>query len=109
MPATALTGGAAPTFSITDQPAGDTVTVTGVSVSEPVWVAVRDFKNGTIGNILGAQKVFAGDTATTITLLRPTLAGATYKAVAYKDVGSSAFNYKEDILIEGVEATFKAK
>jgi hypothetical protein len=103
-----VTGGAklSSVVSAKDQPAGANVIVTLSDVSEPVWVAVRDYGDGTTGNILGAGKVFATGEAT-IPLIRPTVAGATYKAVIYKDIGDSNFDYKADVMQDG-GAVFKA-
>lgn len=97
---------------VKDQTAGDKVEVANVDAKEVMWVAVREVSSfdGKLGNILGAQKVFVGDgQKATVELLRPIVAGSTYKVVVYKDVGAAAFNYREDTLVEGVEATFKAK
>jgi len=97
------------TLKVIDQQAGDNVAVSVTGVTEAVWAAVRETKDGKVGNILGAHKVFTGETSSTIELLRPTVAGATYKVVLYKDIGDPAFNYREDVLVEGVDGTFSAK
>lgn len=91
-----------------DQSAGSKVSVSVTNVSEPIWIAVREEKDGALGNILGAGKVFADGDAT-ITLLRSTTAGGTYRVVMYKDVGDTGFNHKEDVLVEEGQITFKAK
>ncbi|MSU55886.1 MAG: hypothetical protein EXS51_01050 [Candidatus Taylorbacteria bacterium] len=96
-------------LSVTDQPAGGRVEIASIDAKDILWVAVREVKGGVLGNILGAQKVFVGNAQkTTIELLRPTVAGSTYKVVVYKDVGAAAFNYREDVIVAGEEATFKA-
>lgn len=95
---------------VADQTAGGTVAVASIDAKEIIWVAVREETDGKLGNILGAQKVFIGDgQQATVELLRPTLAGKAYRVVAYRDVGAPAFNYREDVLIEGVDAKFMAK
>lgn len=95
---------------VEDQTAGASVEVAQVVTGEPVWVAVREEKDGKLGNILGVQKVSAGtSTAVVVELLRPTITGARYTVVLHKDVGDSAFNYREDVLVEGVEGKFTAK
>lgn len=106
---TSVTSPSALTLKVADQLAGDSVFVSVTGVVEPVWVAVREMKDGKVGNILGAHKVFTGENNSAIELLRPTVAGATYTVVLYKDIGDPAFNYREDVLVEGIEATFKAK
>ncbi len=95
---------------VTDQPAADLVEIANLNAKEILWVAVREEKGGTLGNILGAQKVFVGDGQKVIVeLLRPTVPGGTYKVVLYKDIGTPAFNYREDVVVEGVEGRFIAK
>ncbi len=95
--------------SVSDQPAGSKVMVSSVKASEPVWVAIREEHNGGLGNILGAQKVFIENQKDiTVELLRPTKTGSKYAAVLYREVGSPAFNYREDVLISGTEKAFTA-
>lgn len=95
---------------VLDQPAGAVVQIANISAKEIIWIAVREEKDGKVGNILGAQKVFVGENQkTTIDLLRPTVPGGAYRVVLYRDTGSPAFNYREDVLIEGVEGRFTAK
>ncbi|OHA21024.1 MAG: hypothetical protein A2849_01815 [Candidatus Taylorbacteria bacterium RIFCSPHIGHO2_01_FULL_51_15] len=97
-------------LKVEDQTAGGTATVANIDTSEIVWVAVREEKDGVVGNILGAQKVFVGKgQSVTVELLRPTLAGGTYLVVLYRDIGDPAFNYREDVVIEGMEGRFTAK
>lgn len=97
-------------ITVLDQPAGNAVRAERVVTGESVWVAVREEKNGGLGNILGVQKIPAGENlSVTVELLRPTKAGATYFVVLHTDVGDPAFNYREDVLIGGVQATFQAK
>lgn len=109
---TTLSLGAAPVGNLVvrDQSAAPRVGVASLDVKETVWVVVREEKEGKLGNILGAQKVFVGNgQAVVIELLRPTVAGGTYRVVFYKDVGDPAFNYREDTLVEGVEGRFTAR
>lgn len=95
---------------VREQPAGPRVGIANLDVIEAVWIAVREETDGKIGNILGAQKVFAGNNqAVVVDLLRPTRAGGTYRVVAYRDVGDPAFNYREDTMVEGIEGKFKAQ
>ncbi len=95
---------------IRDQGAGGAVTVEQVISGEPVWVAVREERNGGPGNILGATRVAAGThAAVAVELLRPTVAGRQYFVALHRDVGDAAFNYREDVLIEGVREAFLAQ
>lgn len=95
---------------VKDQSAGDFVEIANLDAQEIFWVAVREEKDGMLGNILGAQKVLVGNgQKVVVELLRPTVTGGKYRVVLYKDVGASAFNYREDVIIEGVEGKFTAK
>ncbi|MDO8594305.1 MAG: hypothetical protein Q7R93_02200 [bacterium] len=106
----ATSSGVTGSLVVQDQIAGSEAVVSSLDAGEIVWVAVREVKDGKLGNILGAQKVFVGDDQrVSIELLRSTVAGETYRVVVYKDIGTPAFNYREDVVVEGVEATFKAK
>ena len=96
-------------LSVKNQPAGETVLVESVVAGEPVWVAVREEKNGAAGNILGAQKVQGGTyIGVLVELLRPTQSGAAYSVTLHSATGSPAFNYREDLRIGGVEGKFTA-
>lgn len=97
-------------IQVANQPAGNSVRVAVVSAKTPVWVAVREEKNGALGNILGAQKVsVAGESKDIIVdLLRPTVASGKYAVVLYVDAGSPAFNYREDMRVAGVQELFEA-
>jgi hypothetical protein len=95
---------------VKDQPAGDRVEVEAMDAMETLWVAVREEKDGKVGNILGAQKVFVGSAQKVIVeLLRPTISGGAYRVVLYREVGDPAFNYREDVAVEGVKVRFLAQ
>lgn len=95
---------------VKDQPASDRVGIASLDAKETLWVAVREEKNGALGNILGVRKVPAGNgQATIVELLRPTVSGGAYRVVFYRDVGDPAFNYREDTIVEGVEGKFVAQ
>ena len=95
---------------VENQSAGTIVEVTRVRSAAPVWVAVREMKGGVAGNILGVRRVVAGETsAVSIELLRPTVKGGNYIVALYADNGDPAFNYREDILISGVQGAFVAE
>lgn len=98
------------TLVVPEQVAGNQVTLQGLDATEVMWVAVREEKNGILGNILGASKVFVGnDQRITVELLRPTVSGNSYRVVLYRDVGTPDFNHKEDALISNREGRFIAK
>lgn len=107
--ATGATGGSQEVM-VNDQAAGSVVLISQAVSAEPVWVAVREEKDGGLGNILGAAKIPGGTTVSVaVELLRPTSAGRKYFVVLYRDVGEAAFNYREDVLIEGVQGAFTAR
>jgi len=92
------------TISTNDQSAGDVVVVDSVVVSGTSWIAVRDLDNGEIGNILGAQRLEAGEYSDVeVELLRPTEAGEEYVAVIFEDDGDLAFDYESDatVVVDG--------
>src|SRR3989338_1724903 len=95
---------------VKDQSAGGRVEVENIDATETLWMAIREEKEGQLGNILGAQKVFAGvGQKVIIELLRPTVSSGAYRVVLYREVGDPAFNYREDTLVEGMEVKFLAK
>lgn len=108
----AMSAAGVPTASllVEDQTAGASVEVAQVVTSEPVWVAVREEKDGKLGNILGVRRIHAGtNTAVVVELLRPTISGASYAVVLHNDAGDAAFNYREDVVVDGVKGRFTAR
>lgn len=89
-----------------NQKAGDTVLVNKVVSGAEVWVAVREDREGLMGNILGAKKVGAGTSESVVVeLLRPTVSNAKYYVVLYRDNGDGAFDSKTDVLVESDGST----
>ncbi len=84
-------------LTVADQPTGQTLAVSGLTVTENHWVAVYEEKEGRPGWILGAGRVHAGDTSTQIELLRPMVAGAKYYAAILNDDGDDSFNRLTDL------------
>ncbi len=83
---------------VNDQGAGSVVTVASVETDASVWVVVREDKDGVVGNILGASRVDSGASNNiVVNLLRPTIAGQTYRIVLFRDNGDSLFDYKVDV------------
>lgn len=83
-------------FSAPAQPAGTSVAVTGLSLTQPTWVVVYESRNSKPGNILGAGLFFAGDSAVSVPLMRTTVAGQTYYVTAATDNGDKIFSVKEE-------------
>ncbi len=89
--------------SVIDQKAGLTVQISSVSVKDPSWVVVTEDIGGKPGRILGAQKVTATETNTTVDLLRGTVVGGTYHAIIYSDDGDNRFDFQVDAPLQGPE------
>lgn len=83
-------------FSAVAQPAGDSVAVTGLSLSQPTWVIVYESRGGKPGNILGAGLFFSGDAAASVPLMRATVAGQTYFVTEAIDNGDKLFSIKDE-------------
>lgn len=83
---------------VNNQLAGDLVTVASVETDTMSWVVVREDSNGILGNILGASRIDSGDSNNIVVpLLRPTVAGQTYKIVLFEDNGDRVFDHKIDL------------
>jgi hypothetical protein len=87
-------------FSVSDQPAGPWVAVTGIIAPTDFWLAIYEMREDKYGNILGAARVRAGAATTTVELLRPMTPGGNYAGVAHQDDGDIEFNYVQDIPLE---------
>ena len=95
-----------------DQAAGNVVVLGDTKYpSEAGWIVVRDYANGAAGNVLGAARynLEEGLTPVSVPVLRKTVAGSSYQVGFYTDNGDKAFSLKDDVLVTGGEATFKAK
>lgn len=99
-------------ITVQNQPAGKVVHLRGAIFPVPEgWVAVRDYQNGQLGNILGVvyfsqSKKIVPDA---VPLLRPTVAGQQYAVVFFSDDGTHAFNLAHDKQIGSTLATFTAQ
>ena len=107
---TLMTAAKGETISVANQPAGDSVTVSSMTLTRESWVAVEAMD----GSILGAGLFQAGDTAGTIPLLRATTRGERYEVVIYADTTDKTFDFHQDMLIAGsdevpVGASFMAQ
>lgn len=79
-------------ISVKDQPSGDSVMVSSITASTPVWVAVREMNGHTLGNVLGAAKIGGSRTDVSVPLLRATVPGQQYAIELYRDDGDGAFD-----------------
>ena len=98
------------TISVDDQASGMSVAINSVKLTKPSWVAIRDTK----GWILGAAWFAESAEATSVSLLRETVAGQTYQAVIYVDDGDKKFHLHADSIVLAsesapVSATFNAQ
>lgn len=83
-------------LSVEDQSAGSIIHITGLSITEPRWVAIYDERDGQPGWILGAKRFLSGDTEGDVMLLRATESGKKYYAVIHNDDGNLEFNKQLD-------------
>lgn len=98
-------------LTVADQKAGSVVALGKIEFpSKSGWVVVRDYMDGTPGNVLGAARYNSdeGLVPTTIELMRVTTAGSSYQVVFYSNSGEATFSLAEDTAIDGATATFKA-
>lgn len=98
-------------LTVLDQKAGKVVTLGKTEFpSTKGWVVVRDYMDGTPGNVIGAAR-YASDEGlvpTVVELVRETVAGSSYQVSFYNDIGDAGFSSAEDTQINGATATFKA-
>ena len=98
---TQTTGSMGETVTISNQPAGRSVTISDMTIARKSWVAVKD----TSGSILGAALFAAGSTSGRVPLLRATRAGERYEALIYIDNGDKAFNLRKDLLVSAADGS----
>lgn len=99
-------------IKVADQKAGALVILSDITYPQTTgWVVVRDFLDGNPGNVLGAARYSTNDglNSKEVNLLRNTVASSSYQVVFYTDNGDKVFDLKDDKLIDGVSATFKAE
>lgn len=84
-------------ITLSEQSAGNVVSVTKVSLANDSWVVIHEDANGEFGNILGAGWFPKGNNENVvIELLRGTDADKKYYAVLYTDDGDKKFDAKAD-------------
>ncbi|MCK5096033.1 MAG: hypothetical protein KAR24_01620 [Candidatus Pacebacteria bacterium] len=87
-------------ISVIDQEAGNIVHVSQAVLENEAWVAIREDRDGQLGNILGAYRYPAGTNSGSVELLRGTEKGNIYYAVIYIDDGDKDFDFKKDTIVE---------
>ena len=86
-------GGSSGAISLVNQPAGAVVTIESLLVPSPnVWVAVREVRQNSLGNVLGAERVAGSQKNFTVSLLRATTANQSYAVQLYRDDGNGTFD-----------------
>ncbi len=87
---------------VSNQPAGDKVIVSMVSVGANGWVTVRETNaSGALGNILGARRFNAGKYfGETIELLRGMSEDKVYAVVLHADDGDREFDYTREMPVK---------
>ena len=95
--------------SVIDQEAGNVVHIAQAVFEKEAWVAIREDRDGQLGNILGAYRYPAGTNSGSVELMRGTIAGNIYYAVIYIDDGDKEFDFKKDALVEENSKVLVAK
>ncbi|KKW19514.1 MAG: hypothetical protein UY61_C0055G0003 [Candidatus Adlerbacteria bacterium GW2011_GWC1_50_9] len=90
------------TISVASQSAGNSVTISSVTLTEMGWIAVRDDRGWT----LGAARLDAGTHENIVVeLLRATESGQRYQVLLYHDDGDREFDLKKESLITHSDGT----
>lgn len=98
-------------LQVADQAAGKVVTLSKVEFpTKSGWIVVRDYANGTAGNVLGAARYSAAEglTPASVELMRATVKDNSYQVVFFTNNGNPGFSLIEDKIISGGEVSFKA-
>jgi hypothetical protein len=95
-PAVSTVSNSSSVFSVASQPAGTSVAITNMHLTQPTWIVVYESRNGKPGNVLGAGLFFNTDTSGTVPLMRGTVAGQTYFVTAATDTGSRIFSMQSE-------------
>lgn len=96
--------------SVTAAPVGTVVAITVDEYpAEAGWVAVRDYTDGVLGNVLGATRYSKaeGRFPTQVNLMRATEAGKEYAVVFYS--ADAEFDLKAITMVDGVKTVFTAQ
>lgn len=98
-------------LEVADQAAGKTVKLGKVEFpTKSGWIVVREFMDGTPGNVLGAARYSAAEglVPASVELMRETVKASSYQVVFFTNKGDAGFSLAEDKAIAGGEVTFKA-
>ncbi len=98
-------------LTVADQAAGKTVALGKIEFpTKNGWVVVREFMDGTPGNVLGAARYSAAEglVPASVELMRETVKDSSYQVVFFTNKGDAGFSLAEDKPIAGGEVTFKA-
>ena len=96
---------------VADQAAGMKVALGALEFpTKAGWVVVRDYMDGTPGNVLGAARYSAAEglVPASVELMRETVKDSSYQVVFFTNGGDAGFSLADDKAIAGAEATFKA-
>ncbi|MFA6404560.1 MAG: hypothetical protein WCW03_00955 [Candidatus Paceibacterota bacterium] len=85
---------------MSDQFPGDVVYISSVQAENPSWVVVQKDDAGKPGKVIGKTIFAVGINPGKVTLTEPTLDGATYYAVMYKDDGNGLFDITKDTTVK---------
>jgi hypothetical protein len=88
---------------VEEQFPGDMVNLESVSLSVSGWVAIYEDKEGSLGNVLGAQLFDPGEHAGTVILLRSTAENSLYYAIVHQDDGDREFSLESDPILLDTE------
>jgi hypothetical protein len=84
-------------FEVSNQLAGNNVTVTNVKMPQSGWVVVHEVLDGFVANALGATRIDEGDyDVVTVELLRPSVPQSDYVVTLYADDGNKHFDINAD-------------
>jgi hypothetical protein len=101
-------------LTVSDQPAGPSVTISRLNIAKPTWVVIYVSREGRPGNALGARLFFAGDKQGKVGLLRNTEPGQNYFVGLSVDNGDHSFSLSKDLPLADADggplwATFTAR
>ncbi len=83
-------------LTVSDQPAGSSVSVASATLAQEDWIAIRESS----GRVLGAALFPVGThTDVTVPLLRDTVSGERYQALIYIDADNNQFDLRTDTLV----------
>lgn len=95
---------------VNDQPAGNKVIISMISLDAGGWIAIHEGTKDSLGVILGARRFDEGKYfGETIELLRATERGTSYIAVLHTDDGDSDFDFKRELPLKDISGELIAE